>query len=83
MEKILLCRAGVSRRQGFRGSAFRPTREFQPGPFPSLFITSVDVPHRPGDVEHVRPALLGLGNQPQSVAAERMGGKKKIEHKAS
>jgi hypothetical protein len=83
VEKILLRRAQVSCSQSFFGSGFRPVREFPPRPFPSVFVTGIDAPHRPGDVEYVSTALLRLGNQAQCVAAERMSGKEKIEHRAS
>ena len=62
------------------GSRFGLLAELEPSFLPSGFIAGFDILHCPGDVENIAAALLGLGDQPQRVNAERMTGEKKIKH---
>src|SRR5439155_106844 len=59
---------------------FFPTH---PLALPAVLVTWFDPGARARDIEHVAAILLRLGNETESLAAERMCGKEKIKHKSS
>ena len=65
------------------GARFGLLGQRQPFALPSVFIASLDVLHRAGDIEDIAAALLRLGDETQGMAPEGMIRKKKIEHHTS
>jgi hypothetical protein len=83
VKKVLPRRAQMASRQRRVSAPVGLFRQRQPCALPRVFIARLDILHRPGDVENVAAALLGLSDQTQRMAAKRMIGKEKIEHAAS